>query len=535
MNEESDYNSRLTSCVNFVERKLDFFTKNVIISLLIIGALSLLLRLLFFEPSIPIRQDAVSYFWYANDVSILKKIIPIYHNNNGWSIFLSIFFSVFHYNNFIEYTILQRLVSISISVLTIIPVYYLGTRFFDKSYSLMASVLFSFEPHIIQNSLLGLTEPLYIFLGTSALALFLSSHKKVIYASFALVALCTIVRTEGIVLLPIFSIMFVIRFRKEKMIARQFFLSLVSFGVILLATMITNFQISNDDGITGRVVGMTYGSIIEPEKSGFSFPNLLKSAETLAKRLGQSMIPYFALFVPFGSLLIWRSRNYQTIFVIGTMVVFLLVAFRIFFIAYDLRYLFFTYPLFCIISVFTIKHIGNTVNNKNIFLILLISSTVLLSWFFLYNETHYEYEKEALKFANYLVENVSVINNYYPESGYIYAAWASSHLTFPVLSSSVTYTGPGALDYVKNTFNYLEKSADSLEEYIKLARDQGLTHIVVDGDENRISYFNDLFHNEKKYSYLIKEFDSREHGYKYYHVKVFKINYDRFDSIKEDK
>ena len=36
-----------------------------------------------------------------------------------------------------------------------------------------------------------------------------------------------------------------------------------------------------------------------------------------------------------------------------------------------------------------------------------------------------------------------------------------------------------------------------------------------------------VFKNEEKYNYLIKEFDSSEHGNNY-HVKKFKIDYDRF-------
>ena len=38
----------------------------------------------------------------------------------------------------------------------------------------------------------------------------------------------------------------------------------------------------------------------------------------------------------------------------------------------------------------------------------------------------------------------------------------------------------------------------------------------------------DVFNNEKKYQYLIKEFDSQEYGYSY-HVKKFKIDYNIFE------
>ena len=61
----------ISSIIYKIEEKIGYFTKKSFISLLIIGVISLSIRLLFFEPDIPIRQDANAYFWYAMDMSIL--------------------------------------------------------------------------------------------------------------------------------------------------------------------------------------------------------------------------------------------------------------------------------------------------------------------------------------------------------------------------------------------------------------------------------------------------------------------------------
>jgi hypothetical protein len=82
-----------------------------------------------------------------------------------------------------------------------------------------------------------------------------------------------------------------------------------------------------------------------------------------------------------------------------------------------------------------------------------------------------------------------------------------------------------------SNFVYLTNSANSVEEYIKLARNQDLSHLVVDNNEKRSLYFKDIFYNEEKYPYLIKEFDSIEKGYTHYNVKIFKIDYKSFDEI----
>lgn len=139
----------------------------------------------YFPQGIPLSLDVLSYFFYANDVSILGKLPTGYHfPNNGWPIFISFFFSIFHSNNILDYMDLQRYLSISISVLTVIPVYFLCRRFVEKQYSLFGAVLFLLDPRLIQNSLLGDTQPLFICLGAVSLYLFFSKNMKIIYLSF---------------------------------------------------------------------------------------------------------------------------------------------------------------------------------------------------------------------------------------------------------------------------------------------------------------------------------------------------------------
>ena len=533
----TESNTILPKLMKTVDERFGFFTNHISVSILIICAVSLILRLTFFEPEALIRQDANAYFWYAIDMNILKNIPHSYHANDGWPIFLSIFFGIFNFNNYQDYTTLQRIVSIVISSLTIIPVYVLCRRFFDRSFAIVGASLFAFEPHIIQNSLLGLTEPLYLFLAVSSLALFLSKNQKLVYGSFAVAALTTIVRAEGIAILVILLITFFVNNRKEKRAIRGILLAVIIFSAVFVPIMIIKIQTSSGvaSSSLNPIVGFSYGSIADPENSVLSLPNLLKGVETMVKRLGQSMIPYFAFFVPFGIVLLFKNRNKENNLIIISLLVYSLVAIRMFYTVGDLRLIFFLYPLFIILSLQTIRHIGNNIEFKRIFLIGIMGSILLLSWFFLYSNTEYDHDKEVIQFANYMVSNVKVSNNFYPESGYIYGVWASSNLKFPILSSDAEYTGPQLLDYVKETnFVYLERSANSVEEYIRLARDQNLSHLIIDNNEKRQSYFKDVFYHEKKYPYLIKEFDSAKEGYRYYNVKVFKIDYEYFDSKLKD-
>jgi asparagine N-glycosylation enzyme membrane subunit Stt3 len=89
---------------------------------------------------------------------------------------------------------LQRYLTIIISVLTIIPLYLLCAKFFGKYFSLLGTGLFAFQPRIIENSLLGGNEPLFLFLGICTLMLFLSKNIRMVYASFVVAGLFALVR-----------------------------------------------------------------------------------------------------------------------------------------------------------------------------------------------------------------------------------------------------------------------------------------------------------------------------------------------------
>lgn len=526
----------ISSRIYKIEEKLDFFIQKPVIALLVIGIFSLSIRLLFFEPEIPIRQDANSYFWYAMDMSILNYFPNSFHANDGWSIFLSSIFSIFSYNNYLDYTILQRLTTIIISTITIVPVYYFCRKFFTPIYSIMGSALFAFEPHLIQNSLLGLTEPLYIFLVISSLVLFLSKNKKLTYVSYGLIALSTLVRAEGIIVFGILCIMFFVFNKRDKKTISKFFVA-ISIFIIIFGCMTMIKSNVNEDGLESTAalnIGRWAESTITNQNNQV-FDKISNGVETLVKRLAQSMIPYFALFVPFGIILAFRDKNKNKFLILFLLFIYSIALIRMFSIVSDGRLLLVMYPLFVIFSVYTIQHFTEKFEFKKISLIFIVGACIILSAYFLYSDNNSEFENEVNSFANHMVKNVKVSNNFYPESGFVYGAWAISELKFPTLSSDVKYSGPELLDYVKDSnFEYITKNANSVEQYIQLARNQDLSHLVIDNNDKREQYFKDVFYNEEKYPYLIKEFDSLEEGYTYYNVKIFKIDYEKFDLIFKD-
>lgn len=500
-------------------KKIQYFENRVILTLFVIGISSITVKLFFFPYGVPITEDGLFYFRYATDTSILGHFPSTVLINNGWPLFVSPFFSMFHSNNFLDYMTLQRMISVSISTLTIIPVYLLVRRFFEPKYALLGGFLFVFEPRTIQNSFLGISEPLFILLVTLTLFFFLSSRKEIIYLSFSIAALATQVRYEGIVLFFLISILYFVRYRKEKKNLAKYTIALCIFILVMLPMSYARILTTGSDGILesissgAEVYGIEATSNQENNIVGI-FSYVLTGFQALIKFFGWIMIPYFIFFVPLGAFLMLKKRSSNSFTVIFAIIILSIPALY----AYsrgiqETRYLYVLHPIFCVLSIFAIKFLQGKI--KKLLLIVVIGVIISSIIFLSIKNTDYEHEREAFEIAKHISSSTNSINSYYPESKYIRVTGMLDE--FPVLSNSVSF-GPKIFD----------TDYQSLQEFIEKNRKEGLEHLVVDGKINRAVFLNDVFINDKKYPYLTKVFDSMDFGYKY-HVKMYKIEYEKFD------
>ena len=503
--------------------KIKYFDKKIIITLSIIIISSIPIKLFFFPYNIPITEDGLFYFRYAIDTSILGHLPNTILINNGWPVFLSIFYSIFDSifdsNNFLDYMTLQRIITISISTITIIPVYLLLRRFFNYKYALLGSILFLFEPRMIQNSFLGITDSLFILLTTTTLFLILSSRIKIIYIAFAFAAFTTMVRYEGVILLCLISILYFIKYRKNKKELLKYTIAISIFILIMLPMSYAKINATGSDGIGASVLGgvevYATEAISDQENILMGISSyILSGLQSFIKFFGWIMIPYFILFVPLGIFLMLKQKNENRIFIILSIIILSIPALY----AYsrgiqETRYLYLLHPIFCVISIFAIKFLEEKI--KQIIIIIIIVVVVSSVAFLIIKDVDYEHEREAFEIAKYVSEYTNGINSYPPESKYVRVTGMINE--FPILSNSVSF-GPKVLNS-----NY-----ESLVEFIQENEKNGLDHLVVDGKSNRAIFLNDVFINEKKYPYLTNIFDSSNLGYNY-HVKIYKINYDKFD------
>ena len=164
-----------------INLKSHLFSKYTVILLAIIS-ISLGIRFYFFPTQIPLTADSLYYFWYSSDIYQIGELPKTWTlANNGWAIFVSIFFIVFDSENIFDFMEIQKILSTVISTMITIPTYYVCKKFVSRKIAIIGAAFIAFDPRLIINSLLGVTDPLYLLLITSSLALFLSTNKKLIY------------------------------------------------------------------------------------------------------------------------------------------------------------------------------------------------------------------------------------------------------------------------------------------------------------------------------------------------------------------
>ena len=234
------------------------------------------------------------------------------------------------------------------------------------------------------------------------------------------------------------------------------------------------------------------------------------------------MIPIFIFFVPLGSILILKKWKQNNIFIILMVVFTLIPGFYALLRFSDSRYLLPAYPMFCIISLFTVKWFSEKIHYKKSLYLILIALIIVPTAIFLEANVQVDtiHELEAIKIAEKVSQKTKIINHYPPESRYVMIA-KMNQTEFPVLSSEF------------ENITLLDIDAKSIEEYLKMGEELGLTHLVLDGKESiyKPVFFKNIFNNEEGFPYLIKIFDSNELNYQY-HVKIFKIDYDKFHELE---
>jgi hypothetical protein len=483
---------------------------------------------------VPISLDGIDYFAYT--VAINKEsYFPTGYliTNFGWSTFLSPIFSIVGSNEMLELMNVQRIVSCFISVLTAIPIYFLCKTFFKKNIAILGAVLFLFEPRIIENSVLGITDPIFIFFVAITIMFTFIKDSRFFYLSFIFAGFAAFTRYEGLLLIIPILISFFIRRDFQKKSFLKIFVGVVLFFSIIILINMTVYEQTNSDifsPLLGSTNSFSMHVLFEKQdlEDGYFGNDMENSIQIFTqnaitgytKYLGWIMIPMLGLFIIPG-LFISRKNPTKNKLIFLIFIIFLSISSLY---AYgrgiqETRYLYSLIPIFVLFACNFFEYLTRKYDVKKI-MIVTVSLVIVLSILFLeYDKVDYEYEREIYDVTVFVVKIADGVNNY---NGGKFVRTASLENSWPDL---LPINEKKKMDSKISKFSLL--NFDNIDQFLKSNKNSGLTHLVINENDKEI-FLNEIFHNEKDYKFLKKIYDSKELGFKN-QIKIFEIDYDLFE------
>ena len=541
-------------------------TKYVIVSLVIIASISIILKLYTMDFSFPINSDSLAYSLAAishtnGDFSQSS------HRGVGWSMFVSIFYSLINSDNFLIYSNTIKILSVSVATSTIFLVYLLGRKFFNQKYSLVVAALFAFEPHLNYNSGFGLSEPLYHLAIIGAFYFLMNKDTKFIIPSLLLAGAIFWIRFNGITFFIILLIIYFATKRNSPNFYRNLFLAIVIFLAVVSPMLSQRADQFGDPlyfaysqyvftGSYEKVISIEYENTVTSatdyitENGLFSFIQtfIVNGIYNIMNVIWKISFPYLFMLLPFGIIFSFRAfdQEKKTIFANWIFIIISLASLIITFaLIPEKRYLFFIFPFLIILCTIPIQRVTEyglstfsfTKKQKNVFLVLVLITVLILSiWFTLrYEQTDPTLENEKYRFAEYVMQNFN--GNSLREFG-----GSLDYLKLQYVLNSIDgfknckWHSTELCNYDKDNgyLRIITITGNSVEEIVRKGENYDLKYIISNEGKNEFHGFVDeIYFNEEEFPFLVKIFDSTNEGFEKLKIKVFKIDYEKFHTLSD--
>ena len=541
-------------------------TKYVIVSLVIIASISIILKLYTMDFSFPINSDSLAYSLAAishtnGDFSQSS------HRGVGWSMFVSIFYSLINSDNFLIYSNTIKILSVSVATSTIFLVYLLGRKFFNQKYSLVVAALFAFEPHLNYNSGFGLSEPLYHLAIIGAFYFLMNKDTKFIIPSLLLAGAVWWIRFNGITFFIILLIIYFATKRNSPNFYRNLFLAIVIFLAVVSPMLSQRADQFGDPlyfaysqyvftGSYEKVISIEYENTATSatdyitENGLFSFIQtfIVNGIYNIMNVIWKISFPYLFILLPFGIIFSFRAfdQEKKTIFANWIFIIISLASLIITFaLIPEKRYLFFIFPFLIILCTIPIQRVTEyglstfsfTKKQKNVFLVLVLITVLILSiWFTLrYEQTDPTLENEKYRFAEYVMQNFN--GNSLREFG-----GSLDYLKLQYVLNSIDgfknckWHSTELCNYDKDNgyLRIITITGNSVEEIVRKGENYDLKYIISNEGKNEFHGFVDeIYFNEEEFPFLVKIFDSTNEGFEKLKIKVFKIDYEKFHTLSD--
>jgi hypothetical protein len=513
--------------IQVIDNQLEKIQSKTIFSLIMIGVLGIIIRIYFTPWELP-TASFDSFIFMIEGIAYSEGDFTYLNHRSLWPVFLSGFFLIFKFDNYFEYMTLVRILSISVSIITIPIVYLIAKEFVEKKYALIATVLFTLEVNLIENSIFGQTESLFILFGLVSFYFILQKNQRYQLLAFVFAGLAFDTRINGIVLILLLVFSMMIRIKNQNNSIKNLIFGITLFLLIIGPTHII-YPILQDEQIFPflNTIAIT---IIEDkkhystyEKSTDSSPieiifNAIKNEFSHIFRIS---IPYLIIFSPIGIIVSLKNINFKEKMLFSVIIISLAVAIPQYTVSNEFRNLFFLLPFLCIFSVIGIQKFTDKIEIKNIFLILLVGGLILLSANFLREryDVNEEYFLEKDDFGKYIVNNFegNITGNMRLE---IIRNMPNVIVTSSHFNEKLAFFDPGI-------------TMNSIPQLMKYSKENTINYLVIEeyAIQKHFPIFNKILADKNQYTYLEEIMDSKNLDYKKFKAKIFKINWELYNEL----
>ena len=285
--------------------------------------------------------DAKLYNYYGSEIAKgngFPEDAPLIHNI-GFSFVLAFLFQYADSNDII----LQKIFTLFLSSL-LIPLMFMFLRnWFEVKYSVIGSMFVAFDPRIIQNSILGVSDMLYLVLFFASLVFLVKGRY---HMSFLFAGLATVTRLEGIILLPI---LFLLSTKMSYRYTVLFFIPIILVGLLYV------YEIG-EDNISYQIkkeIATVNTSFDDKKNTDNGQPSFLKRIINSFVYMGWFTFPMFFFFVPTSFYFLKKQKKIKPLILISCIIISATTGVWAYFDAYDTRYFFHMYPFLTMLSLFT--------------------------------------------------------------------------------------------------------------------------------------------------------------------------------------
>ena len=514
--------------IEFIDNKLEKIQSKTIFSLFLVALLGLFIRVYFTPWDLP-TNSYDSFILMIEGIAFSEGDFTYLSYRSLWPLFLSGFFSIFRFDDYFEYMTLVRVISISVSLVTIPIVYLISKEFVKEKYALLATVLFTLESNLVENSIFGQTESLFILFGLTSFYFIVQKNQRYQLLAFVFAGLAFDTRINGIVLILLIIFALTLKIKNHDGSIKNLIFGIILFGLIIVPIHVIN-PVLQDEPIF-PFLGAVVVTVLEEQKHYSTYESsenissdkiILNAIKNELSHIIRISIPYLIVFFPIGIIVSLKNINFKEKMLFSVIIISLVVAIPQYTISNEFRNLFFLTPFLCIFSAIGIQKLTEKTEMKNIFLILLVGGLILLSANFL--RERYDIDKEYFlekdDFGKYIVNNFegNITGNMRLE-----------------IQRNMPDINVGGFFHFNDKLAFFDPGVtiDSISQLMKYSKEKEINYLVIENHKFQKHYpiFSEILIDKNRYKYLEEIIDSNDLEFEKLNVKIFKINWEQYNEI----